>query len=48
MRIFIDEAGNFVPPANAQSLFSLVLALEKDYFEFFPLQALRSETAQAA
>jgi len=27
MRIYIDEAGNFVPPANGQSLFSLVLAL---------------------
>jgi hypothetical protein len=27
MRIFIDEAGNFVPPPDGQSLFSLVLAL---------------------
>jgi|SRR5215469_7399894 len=27
MRIFIDEAGNFVAPANGQSLFSLVLPL---------------------
>jgi len=27
MRIYIDEAGNFVPPVNGQSLFSLVLAL---------------------
>jgi hypothetical protein len=27
MRIFIDEAGNFVTPTNGQSLFSLVLAL---------------------
>jgi hypothetical protein len=27
MRIFIDEAGNFVAPADGQSLFSLVLAI---------------------
>jgi hypothetical protein len=27
MRIFIDEAGPFVVPTSAQSLFSLVLAL---------------------
>jgi hypothetical protein len=27
MRIFIDEAGNFVAPADSQALFSLVLAL---------------------
>ncbi len=27
MRIYIDEAGNFVPRASGQSLFSLVLAL---------------------
>lgn len=27
MRIYIDEAGNFVVPADGQSLFSLVLAL---------------------
>lgn len=41
MRIYIDEAGNFVPPANGQSLFSLVLALvvpasiENDLFQEF-------------
>jgi hypothetical protein len=27
MRIYMDEAGNFVPQASGQSLFSLVLAL---------------------
>src|SRR5258708_12674889 len=27
MRIYMDEAGNFVPRASGQSLFSLVLAL---------------------
>ena len=27
MRIFIDEAGNFVAPADGQALYSLVLAL---------------------
>lgn len=41
MQIYIDEAGNFVPPANGQSLYSLVLALvvpttiEKDLFQEF-------------
>lgn len=41
MRIFVDEAGNFVAPANGQSLFSLVLALvipssiENDLFQAF-------------
>jgi hypothetical protein len=41
MRIFIDEAGNFVAPTNSQSLFSLVLALvipssvENDLFQTF-------------
>jgi len=41
MRIFIDEAGSFVSPANGQSLFSLVLALvvpsaiENDLFQVF-------------
>lgn len=27
MRIYMDEAGNFVVPADGQSLYSLVLAL---------------------
>ena len=27
MRIYIDEAGNFVPEASGRSIFSLVLAL---------------------
>lgn len=41
MRIYIDEAGNFVVPADGQSLFSLVLALivpgsiEADLFQEF-------------
>ena len=41
MRIYIDEAGNFVVPADGQSLFSLVLALlvpgsiENDLFQAF-------------
>src|SRR5437588_11903564 len=41
MQIFIDEAGNFVSPANGQSLYSLVLALvipssiENDLFQAF-------------
>jgi hypothetical protein len=41
MRIYIDEAGPFVPPNPPRSLFSLVLALfiptaiEKDLFDEF-------------
>ena len=41
MRIYIDEAGNFVVPADGQSLYSLVLALvipssiENDLFQAF-------------
>lgn len=41
MRIYIDEAGPFVPPNPPRSLFSLILALiiptaiEKDLFDEF-------------
>ena len=41
MRIYIDEAGNFVVPADGQFLYSLVLALviptsiENDLFQAF-------------
>jgi hypothetical protein len=41
MRIYVDEAGNFVVPADGQSLYSLVLALvipasvENDLFQAF-------------
>lgn len=45
MRIYIDEAGAFVPPNPPRSLFSLVLALiipstiEKDlFYEFLRLR----------
>lgn len=45
MRIYIDEAGSFVPPTPSHSLFSVVLALiiptaiEKDlFYEFLRLR----------